>query len=500
MGRSGHRGFLSLCGGLGIGLLAGFAPLARAEESAAPPAGQVAGSGGADTEAVISDLVILVSGQADEIAELKREIGDLTTLIEGDRARLDALEKAQGEPHKAPFTVVNDAGELLFNVASSDVGAMVNIFGQSQIDLVAGGTARIALASDTQEATIAVDDGGIRQTFGPTRGDPNLEIALDGGGIRLSLGAGEGRVTLTASDDEAGMRATGKGRDLYFGSFAEFSGLRFFNRGKIGVALSDGGGGPGRYALGFFADGSSRADLVAGYHKDGRLAFSLWEGDNPLVRIDAGNDTGSGAVRLYDSGKEAVTLGKVGLDMLGMSVDSAGASLLAGIDGTEQVFSFGTESAPLFSARAGAGGSTATLTLGKDLAVLRTTDDGAGELTLGTPSGTVARLGTDADGQGDLTLSDAGSPFADLGQIGGIGSLSLMEGEAPAITLGRTAERTTVAFRAWYDGQMVVGAGRPGKARGWSASITGVRPRRGCARTRAAGSSSSRHKATSSPR
>ncbi len=280
--------------------------------------------------------------------------------------------------------------------------------------------------------------------------------------------------------------------------------------------------GDGMTSLRIYQKGSGVA-LQAGLHKNGLPGFSVWDGENPLVRIEkAETGGGGGQVKVFDGGQQVVTLGTVdnniGLQVkkdsdivfAGKSAEGSEFSLQQGADkifnvnsvngdprltlAKDQATNWNMSAADGLQLEGKKDGKTVTLGIGSALKGLllksgEKTETFIGQLQDGTNGMAIYGKGDTAvlsaavlDGtpgfrvrsdagkdiaaiiakdrkEGEIKLFDGSGETVKMGVLGGSGTLALSKGGKPTLTLGPTEAKATAALRTYNGDKMVLAAG-----------------------------------------
>ena len=425
-----RTGFLAACAGAGFGLLVGYAAPSWGIDAqltvGKTPAEKAGAAGGVDAKSVT-------------VAQLQAQLTDLT-------ARIATLEADKDKPVKAPFNIVNDAGHTIMSVTDDPTkpneGAVLTLGeGASTIQLAAGGIQpTISLNSFAYYGQIQGRSDGMHLELGKSN-KPYFKIEPDQQGMTMELDAspnGDTKVAFSAAENNALVSAVSGKDQVDIGKWDDGAGLRESSGGKDLAVLGD-VGGPGKYALAISSE-SGGPLFQAGNQKSGKPGMSIFDGDNPIVRIESGSSAGAGQIKVFDGGKEAAGLGKLDDNNIGLRV---------------------TEDKEIFFAGKGKEGSELSLSKGSDKLFVVNVSAEKSELQLGKPEDSANwRMSTKGDqGGAELALSESGSEVAKLGAIKGTGTLALSEAGAPSITLGPTEAKANPALRVYDKGAMALTAG-----------------------------------------
>lgn len=386
------------------------------------------------------------SDPAADIAALKAQIAALT-------ARIDALEKAAKEPVKAPFTVANASGKVIFKVDDNkDRTGKVSVFGILSIGSN-GPTPPVQRSGDDDEnITLSVEDNA--PTLMMKSGANTAKLSTSDEGPHLTLHTAEGG-DIKAGPDGADMKVTvshGKAnkaslvskmdgavvsaedsllsKSAKLGSVSGGFGFSGELADKRRVTLSAPDGGD--FALQFFKSGGGDPALQAGIVQ-GQPAVKVRSGSKDLAVLAAkgqqgeltlsdnagevakmGSLSGSGTLRLSKGEQPTITLGPTEERALPAvrAYDNGKMVVAAGGDtkgsGLVVVYSGATLAAVMEGFPGGAGAVTA---YAKDqpVASINSTDNaGKGLVVVRNNTGVaIAYLGAGSSGGGNVTTTDA---------------------------------------------------------------------------------------------
>ena len=290
---------------------------------------------------MVAGAVLMAQPQAQDAggAALAAQIAALT-------ARIDALEAEKDKPLevKAPFRVLTDSGKEIFSISEGGNAApMMKLTGSgSSIELSAGDKAKIELNHGDQYAFLSAEgNGGALHLSGA--GDSQLHIGPANGGMALLLDQGVNRVALKALPEGPLVQATTASKAVRFGMFSGVYGISAAAGDRPLASLTD--RGDGRFALQISPPAGGDPVVQVGYHATGRSALSIWDGNNPLVRIEASDSASAGQVKVFSSGEEIATVGRIDDARNGLKVKKANdeAFIGSGATGLETTFLRGSE-------------------------------------------------------------------------------------------------------------------------------------------------------------
>lgn len=226
-------------------------------------------------------------------------------------------------------------------------------------------------------------------------GQPVLEVEAVTGGATARLAAANGTgITLSALDTSFIKVDSGE-RAVEVGGVDNAHGILISQGGKSYAELTD--RYDGRYALRIGDDGKNL--LTAGIHDSGRVAITVWEGDNELARLDGGETGATGRMRLGGGG------------------DAFVEAAVAAKDGASGFFlGSGAQSIAELATRASA-------------TALRVRD-GSGNVAV--------EAGRQAEGWPGISVRNGATTIAQLRPMGSgsVGTLQLYQGGEPAVVLG----------------------------------------------------------------
>lgn len=477
---------------------------------AVPSFGQEAGGAvvGSDTGVGAQQLQDMDMG----ITALQAQIATLT-------ARLETLEKEKEGPLtvKGPFIVTDAQGTQVFRVdPSAGGGEMTVIGGKSRVLISADDAATVFVTDYTNTSTLTTESGahiniksGNKQFFaGPTNGS-----------MMSFVREGQTTITLLARSGSPIVDVDSGAKSVSIGAKGAAFGVAVLNGDEPRAALGD--PGDGMASLRIYQKGS--VALQAGLHKNGQPGFSVWDGDNPLVRIEKAETGGAGGqVKVFDSGQQVVTLGTVD-NNIGLQVKKDSDTIFAGKSAEGPEFSLQQGADKIFNVNSVNGatrlmlakdqatnwmlsaadslqlegkkdGKTITFGIGSALKGLllqsgEKTETFIGQLQDGTNGMAIYGKGDTAllsaavidgtpgfrvrsDGgkdvaaitakdrkEGEIKLFDGSGETAKIGGIGGSGTLVLSQGGKPTLTLGPTETKATAALRTYNGDKMVLAAG-----------------------------------------
>jgi hypothetical protein len=445
------------------------------------------------------------------IAALQAQIAALT-------ARIDELERAEKEPRKAPFTVVNSAGTPIFSVAAEGNGAAMYVYGPAgTISMNAGDRLSLLIDSGSaSSATITAEEEGPSLVL--RNGNSSVVAGADGEAMSLVVEQGENKVALKSSGQASLSVDSGDG-SAYIATDGDGPTLLLHKGAANIIAGADGGAmslvvqqGENKVALKSSEQASLSVDSGDG------SAFIATDGDGPSLLLHKGDanisagPAGGMMSLVVQQGENSATL-SAGADAL-VSVDEAGRSAKLGTSGS--TFGVSTEvdgsrttalgdigdgkdslriyqqgatlpvvqAGLLSSGTAGfvvgdgtdqfariegvdGGGVVRTYklddrtglrVLADDQRLLAVLDDEGPEFSLARGGQEVFR-GYTHENQGELALSGTTGPFATIGAIDDSGMVKLAKGGQQTITLGPTEAKALPAVRAYENGKMVFAAG-----------------------------------------
>lgn len=295
------------------------------------------------------------------IAALEADIAALQAQIAALATRVDDAEEREKGPKTAPLVVANKAGFPIFAVNEEAGGADVRIIGSN-------GT--IVLRTD-QEARISLGAGSSKTVLSANAAGPRLELAGDGGKLVAGPEQGGMKLLVSQGSNEAALATSGAGpsvsvqdgkRAAQMGVGRGTTGFGFANYAGNALTASFGDAGNGQNSMRIYPNGGGDPVVQAGYHSSGRPGVSVWEGDNPVVRLEG--DGAAGQVQVFRDGKMMSVLGKVD-ERTGLSLfDGNDAALVSVGGGQGPAVALFRSSDPFFEVQAS--GGSGELKLGKE--------------------------------------------------------------------------------------------------------------------------------------
>ncbi|MFO0991197.1 MAG: hypothetical protein U1E67_04600 [Hyphomicrobiales bacterium] len=338
------------CVGMIGGVLISLAAPSFGQEAGGSVVGEQGGFQAGDTGAGTQQLQEMDVG----LTALQAQVATLT-------ARLEKLEKDKDGPLtiKGPLIVTNAQGTQIFRVDPEGSGGQVTIIGgKSRAVITAADAASVFLTDYTNTSTVTTESGP--------------HISLQEGSKRFFVGANRGDMTLTVDDGQSNIALVARpgrpfidvdsgSKSVTVGAKGNSFGVGVLNGENATAALGD--PGDGNPSLRIYEKGGGVA-LQAGFHKNGSPAFSVWDGDDALVRIEKADAGGSGGqVKVFDGGQQVVTLGTVD-SATGLRVKKDDDVLFAGKGAEGPEFSLQQGAEKVFDVTVP--GGNAQLSLGKE--------------------------------------------------------------------------------------------------------------------------------------
>jgi len=445
------------------------------------------------------------------VAALQAQIAALTT-------RLEQLEKDKDQlTVKAPFIVTNAQGMEIFRVDAEGSGGKVTVIGSSsRAELAADSTAAVRLSDSASSAMLTTESGS---RINLKSGNQSFFAGPADGNMTLMMREGQTTIGLIAKAGGPLIDVGSGAKSVSIGARGAAYGLAVENGETLHAALGD--PGDGLASLRIYQDGTGVA-LQAGLHKNGLPGFSVWDGNNALVRIEKAESGGTGGqVKVFDGGQQVVTLGTAD-NNTGLHIKKDNDVVFAGKAAEGPQFSLQQGANKLFNVTVQNGDPS--LFLGKDkqswlmsakesLSLSGSVDSmrvvmgigsgrkgfvlekaekteafigqisdgtngmaiyGKGESPLltaavigGTPGFRVrtddgkeaATLAATGSKEGELKLFDATGETVKIGTTKASGAIALSKGGSPTITLGSTEAKEAPAFRAYDGGKVLLAAG-----------------------------------------
>jgi hypothetical protein len=409
-------------------------------------------------------------GQADpaaDVAALKAQIAALTI-------RVEALEKAAKEPVKAPFSVADKSGKVIFKVDDdndNDRTGKVEVFGilsigrngftspmQQRGDANDDEDEHITLSFEKNAPKLEMKSGDNTVSLGTDDEGPHLTLHAEGGGD-VKAGPDEGEMKVTVSHGKANeasliSKTDGalvsadeslSGKSAKMGTLDDGFGFSGENHDTPRVTLSSSDGS--EYSLQFFKAGGSPI-LQAGI-VDGEPAVKVSSGSKDLAVLAAkggtqgeltlSDNTGevakmgalgsSGTLQLSKGGQPTITLGPTEEKALPAvrAYDKGKMVVAAGGDtegsGIVVVYGGATPAALIEGFTGGKGTFTAYSSDQPVVSINSVDKPGEGLVVVRNSAGiAVATLGYGSEGGGNVTTTDAsGNGVFSAGFIGGDG-------------------------------------------------------------------------------
>jgi hypothetical protein len=422
--------------------------------------------------------IAALEGRVTALEAKQQQPDSLEGRIAALESRIAALEGKGGEGEdkqatlvKAPFVVVDGAGRQILRVDAGTEPNLVLSGGTSTATLSVGANPALRLKGDAGTASMSAEPAdGISLSAGS--GALFQAGASGGEGMHVKVASGDHSVDLLATGGEASVDVTAAGKSLEATIEGGHSGFVATSNGQSVAELSDVGSGY-RMLIGT----QSGAALQAGFHKDGKLAFGLYNNGNPLARIEMGSGGQDGVLKLFERGQEAALLGKLSGSSLGLRVLKEGNDIFAGFASTsEPNLWLAMASMPIVSLSVAEGDDAGEVELfrgserkisvsaaaapglrvfggaGQEAGLAAYLgEDGIAGLALHSGNDLVASLGAskdDPDGA-QLTLFQSGQPavIAGPGLDGGAKGVQIFDkGDTPTIELVKTPNTGTGLF------------------------------------------------------
>jgi len=375
-----------------------------------------------------------------DIAALQAQVAVLTK-------RIEDLEKAEQEPKKAPFTVVNSAGTPIFTVAADGNGAAMYVYGPAgTISMNAGD--RLSLLIDSggaSSATLAAEEEGPSLVL--RNSDASVVAGANGGAMSLVVQQGTNKVALKSSDQASLSIDSGDGT-AYIATDADGPSL-LLHKGESNISAG--------------SDGGAMSLVV----QQGTNKVALKSSDQASLSIDSGDGSAyiatdaDGPSLLLHKGESNISAGPSGGVMsLAVQQGENSVSLSAGADARVSVDEAGR------SAKLGAADSTfgvSTEVNGSRTSALGDIGDGKYSLRIYQSGATlpVVQAGLLSSGTAGFVVGDGTDQFARIEGMDGGGVVRTYKGGQEVVTLGKFDERT--GLRVLSDDQRVLAAlGGPG--------------------------------------
>jgi len=281
--------------------------------------------------------IVALEGRVTALEAKQQQPDSLEGRIAALESRVAALEAKGGEGEakkatlvKAPFVVIDGAGRPILRVDAGSEPSLVLSGGTSTATLSAGANPALRLQGEAGTASMSADPGdGISLSAGS--GALFQARSPGGEGMRVKVASGEHSVDLLATAGEASVDVTAAGKSLEATIEGGRSGFVASSNGQSVAEFSDVGSGY-RVLIGT----QSGAALQAGFHKDGKLAFGLYNNGSAIARIEMGSSGSDGVLKLFEGGQEAALLGKLSGSSLGLRVLKEGNDIFAGFSSTSE--------------------------------------------------------------------------------------------------------------------------------------------------------------------
>jgi hypothetical protein len=370
-----------------------------------------------------------------DIAALQAQIAVLTK-------RIDDLEKAEKEPKKAPFTVVNAAGTAIFTVAAEGSGAAMYVYGPAGT-ISMNAADRLSLLIDSggaSSATLIADDAGPSLVL--RNGDSSVVAGADGGTMSLVVQQGANKVALKSSEQASLSIDSGDGT-AYISADGDGPTL-LLHKGESNLIAGPDGGAMSLEVQ----QGASKVVLKSGE----QASLSVDSGDGTAyISTDA-----DGPSLLLHKGEANLIAGPDGGKMsLVVQQGENSATLSAGADAVVSVQEASR------SAKLGAADSTfgvSTEVDGSRTTALGDIGDGKYSLRIYQQGATlpVVQAGLLSSGTAGFVVGDGTDQFARIEGMDGGGVVRTYKGGEEVVTLGKLGDQS--GLRVLTDDQTVVAA------------------------------------------